>query len=133
MPWASFSAFAVSWDESAFEAAVGPGVRAPAELHMDADERELVGADHVPGGGDAGDAAPRDAGAEPALRRASGLVVPVGRKKTIAIAVRNASGRRSWSKPDEWLAGAKDDSEARSAGDARSLGERPLTGAMPYG
>ena len=60
-------------------------------------------------------------------------VVSVGQKKAIDIAVRNISGRRRWSKPDEWLAGAKDDSETRFVGDARPLGERPLTGAMPYG
>jgi exodeoxyribonuclease V alpha subunit len=27
----------------------------------------------------------------------------VGQKKAVAIAVRNASGRRRWSKLDEWL------------------------------
>ena len=31
----------------------------------------------------------------------------MGQKKAVAIAVRNASGRRRWSKLDEWLAGAK--------------------------
>jgi hypothetical protein len=31
------------------------------------------------------------------------LVVSVGQKKAIAIAVRNASGRRGWSKLAEWL------------------------------
>ena len=60
-------------------------------------------------------------------------VVPAGQKQAIAIVARKISGRRRWSKPDEWLAGAKDDSETGFAGDARSLGERPLTGAMPYG
>jgi exodeoxyribonuclease V alpha subunit len=30
-------------------------------------------------------------------------VVLVGQKKAIAIAVRNVSGRRRWSKLDEWL------------------------------
>ena len=39
------------------------------------------------------------------------LVVLVGQKKAVAIAVRNASGRRRWSKLDEWLAGAKDESD----------------------
>ena len=33
------------------------------------------------------------------------LVVPVGQKKAAAIAVRNVSGRRRWSKLNEWLAG----------------------------
>jgi exodeoxyribonuclease V alpha subunit len=31
------------------------------------------------------------------------LVVLVGQKKAIAIAVRNVSGRSRWSKLDEWL------------------------------
>jgi len=37
------------------------------------------------------------------LTRGKRLVVLVGQKKAIAIAVRNASGRRRWSKLDEWL------------------------------
>ena len=32
------------------------------------------------------------------------LVVLVGQTKAVAIAVRNASGRRRWSKLNEWLA-----------------------------
>ena len=59
--------------------------------------------------------------------------VLVGQKKAVAIAVRNASGRRRWSKLDEWLAGANDGTETEFAPDARSLREPPLTGAMPYG
>jgi hypothetical protein len=46
------------------------------------------------------------AAAEPALhRRMRGkkLVVLVGQKKAVAIAVRNVSGRRRWSKLQEWL------------------------------
>ena len=39
------------------------------------------------------------------VTRGKRLVVLVGQKKTVAIAVRNASGRRRWSKLDEWLAG----------------------------
>jgi exodeoxyribonuclease V alpha subunit len=35
--------------------------------------------------------------------RGKRLVVLVGQKKAIAIAVRNVSGRRRWSKLDEWL------------------------------
>jgi len=35
------------------------------------------------------------------------LVVLVGQKKAIAIAVRNFSGRRRWSKLREWLTGAQ--------------------------
>ena len=37
------------------------------------------------------------------VTRGKRLVVIVGQKKAIAIAVRNASGRRRWSKLDEWL------------------------------
>jgi exodeoxyribonuclease V alpha subunit len=38
------------------------------------------------------------------VTRGKRLVVLVGQKKAIAIAVRNASGRRRWSKLKEWLA-----------------------------
>jgi exodeoxyribonuclease V alpha subunit len=37
------------------------------------------------------------------VTRGKRLVVLVGQRKAIAIAVRNASGRRRWSKLDEWL------------------------------
>ncbi len=37
------------------------------------------------------------------ITRSKRLVVLVGQKKAIAIAVRNVSGRRRWSKLDEWL------------------------------
>ena len=37
------------------------------------------------------------------VTRGKRLVVLVGQKKAIAIAVRNASGRRRWSKLKEWL------------------------------
>ena len=67
------------------------------------------------------------------VTRGKRLVVLVGQKKAVAIAVRNASGRRRWSKLDEWLAGAKAGPQTGIAHDARSLGERPLTGTMPYG
>ena len=36
------------------------------------------------------------------------LVVLVGQSKAIAIAVKNESGRRRWSKLDEWLQAAED-------------------------
>ena len=39
------------------------------------------------------------------VTRGRQLVVLVGQKKAIAIAVRNATGRRRWSKLNEWLAG----------------------------
>ena len=67
------------------------------------------------------------------VTRGKRLVVLVGQKKAVAIAVRNASGRRRWSKLDEWLAVAKDGQEAEIARDARPFRKRPLTGAMPYG
>jgi exodeoxyribonuclease V alpha subunit len=35
--------------------------------------------------------------------RGKQLVVLVGQKKAVAIAVRNVSGRRRWSKLQEWL------------------------------
>ena len=37
------------------------------------------------------------------VTRGKRLVVLVGQKKAVAIAVRNVSGRRRWSKLDEWL------------------------------
>jgi exodeoxyribonuclease V alpha subunit len=37
------------------------------------------------------------------VTRGKRLVVLVGQKKAVAIAVRNISGRRRWSKLDEWL------------------------------
>ena len=38
------------------------------------------------------------------VTRGRKLVVLVGQKKAVAITVRNVSGRRRWSKLDEWLA-----------------------------
>ena len=67
------------------------------------------------------------------VTRGKRLVVLVGQKKAVAIAVRNASGRRRWSKLDEWLAGAKNGPQAEIARDAPSSRERSLTGAMPCG
>jgi exodeoxyribonuclease V alpha subunit len=37
------------------------------------------------------------------ITRGKRVVVLVGQKKAIAIAVHNVSGRRRWSKLDEWL------------------------------
>ena len=37
------------------------------------------------------------------VTRGKGLVVLVGQKKAVAVAVRNVSGRRRWSKLAEWL------------------------------
>jgi exodeoxyribonuclease V alpha subunit len=40
------------------------------------------------------------------ITRGKRLVVLVGQKKAVAIAVRNISGRRRWSKLQEWLQSA---------------------------
>ena len=40
------------------------------------------------------------------VTRSKQLVVLVGQKKAVAIAVHNVSGRRRWSKLNEWLGGA---------------------------
>ncbi|MCY4430021.1 MAG: ATP-dependent RecD-like DNA helicase [Rhodospirillales bacterium] len=42
------------------------------------------------------------------VTRGKRLVVLVGQKKAVAIAVRNVSGRRRWSKLDEWLSAGND-------------------------
>ena len=44
------------------------------------------------------------------VTRGKQLVVLVGQSKAVAIAVKNASGRRRWSKLDEWLAPRRSDS-----------------------
>ena len=41
------------------------------------------------------------------VTRGKKLVVLVGQKKAVAIAVRNVSGRRRWSKLNEWLGSKK--------------------------
>jgi exodeoxyribonuclease V alpha subunit len=41
------------------------------------------------------------------ITRGKRLVVLVGQRKAVAIAVKNVSGRRRWSKLDEWLMSAK--------------------------
>ena len=43
------------------------------------------------------------------VTRGKKLVVLAGQKKAIAIAVRNVSGRRRWSKLSEWLASKRSD------------------------
>ncbi|ARJ70359.1 ATP-dependent RecD-like DNA helicase [Paracoccus contaminans] len=49
------------------------------------------------------------------VTRGKKLVVLVGQKKAVAIAVKNVSGRRRWSKLDEWL--ASDDRQSGTGGD----------------
>src|SRR5262245_4212712 len=46
------------------------------------------------------------------ITRGKRLVVLVGQKKAVAIAVRNVSGRRRWSKLREWLASAENRAKA---------------------
>ena len=67
------------------------------------------------------------------VTRGKRLVVLVGQKKAVAIAVRNASGRRRWSKLGEWLASAKEGPRHGIAKGIRSPQGSPLTGSMPYG
>ena len=51
------------------------------------------------------------------VTRGKRLVVLVGQKKAVAVAVRNVSGRRRWSKLDEWLSGpAADPASDRTGG-----------------
>jgi exodeoxyribonuclease V alpha subunit len=49
------------------------------------------------------------------VTRGKRLVVLVGQKKAVAIAVKNASGRRRWSKLNEWLSVSKDISVIKSS------------------
>ena len=48
------------------------------------------------------------------VTRGKRLVVLVGQKKAVAIAVKNVSGRRRWSKLNEWLAASSSSSQAIS-------------------
>ena len=56
------------------------------------------------------------------VTRGKRLVVLVGQKKAIAIAVRNAAGRRRWSRLDEWL--------RNLAGQRRRPGDGPPPGRL---
>ena len=67
------------------------------------------------------------------VTRGKRLVVLVGQKKAVAIAVRNVSGRRRWSKLDEWLALLTDGAESGFLASAGTPRGSPLTRAMPYG
>jgi len=55
------------------------------------------------------------------ITRGKRLVVLVGQKKAIAIAVRNTSGRRRWSKLREWLKVSMGAQNFRSGGGWRRL------------
>ena len=67
------------------------------------------------------------------VTRGKRLVVLVGQKKAVAIAVRNASGRGRWSKLDEWLAHLTGGAESGIPAGAGAQQGSTLTGAMPYG
>ena len=68
------------------------------------------------------------------VTRGKRLVVLVGQKKAVAIAVRNVSGRRRWSKLDEWLGEADIGDEGSRL--ALSSGHRSVirhAGSKPIG
>ena len=67
------------------------------------------------------------------VTRGKRLVVLVGVKKVVAIAVRNASGRRRWSKLDEWLAGPTGGVESGILTGAGAPQGSALTRSMPCG
>ena len=63
------------------------------------------------------------------VTRGKRLVVLVGQKKAVALAVRNVSGRRRWSRLAEWL-GAKTDGKI----DLQARSERrAVSGPMTFG
>ena len=57
------------------------------------------------------------------VTRGKRLVVLVGQKKAVAIAVRNVSGRRRWSKLQEWLRPSPSPSRLIGAPTAPDLGQ----------
>jgi len=67
------------------------------------------------------------------VTRGKRLVVLVGQKKAIAIAVRNVSGRRRWSKLQEWLRPGPSLSRPIGASTAPDIGQRPLDRAARPG
>ena len=67
------------------------------------------------------------------VTRGKRLVVLVGQKKAVAIAVRNVSGRRRWSKLDEWLALPTDGVESGFLTGAGAPQGSALTRSMPCG
>jgi exodeoxyribonuclease V alpha subunit len=62
------------------------------------------------------------------VTRGKRLVVLVGQRRALAIAVRNGSARRRWSKLGEWLAGAVPSPKGRTQGP-----DRPPHDAMVAG
>ena len=68
------------------------------------------------------------------VTRGKRLVVLVGQTKAVAIAVRNVSGRRRWSKLDEWLSGPEGESGTdRDASAATEIGSGCLNRVDPIG
>ena len=68
------------------------------------------------------------------VTRGKRLVVLVGQKKAVAIAVRNVSGRRRWSKLQEWLRPGPPLSQPIGASTAPDIRQRPLDrAARPAG
>ena len=67
------------------------------------------------------------------ITRGKGLVVLVGQKRAVAIAVRNASARKRWSKLGEWLAGAMDSPELMATDNSPRPRKSPTPRPLPPG
>ena len=67
----------------------------PKEMVMNLQQADLLGSEETPIADDMRSAA--------GVTRGKRLVVLLGQKKAVAIAVKNVSGRRRWSKLREWL------------------------------
>ena len=65
-----------------------------------------------------------------AMTRAKRLVVLVGQKKAVAMAVRNAAGRRRWSKLEEWLRAHADRKGRKSPSPAATPEQRQDRGGL---
>ena len=62
------------------------------------------------------------------ITRGKRLVVLVGQKKAVAIAVRNVSGRRRWSKLKDWLAATRPGGSKLKLGGASGAPETEARG-----
>jgi hypothetical protein len=62
------------------------------------------------------------------VTRGKRLVVLLGQKKAVAIAVRNVSGRRRWSKLQEWLRPPAPLTADRHGGSVLSYGDNNISG-----
>ena len=65
-----------------------------------------------------------------AMTRGKRLVVLVGQKKAVAMAVRNAAGRRRWSKLEEWLRAHADRKRRKSPSPAATPEQRQDRGGL---